>query len=365
MKRPSYVRHWREIEPAEQMRPPVMDEPFGYIAEFAAAAGLSHLRVAHLRLPPGVRSHPPIASRDEDGFFFVLEGGPDLWLDGHLHRLKEGDGVCLPSGTGIAHAMLNNSRREVRLLFFGEGMRMASLFGHPIDRAAADNLARMGKLWSDAPKRKLGGHDGLTDARRDGRARKSASKTRRPDFVMHWRDILKRKARAYPGSEELHGLAAPFDAKARLTRIGVHLEVLTAGRRTSWPHAERDEEEFVYVVSGQVDAWNDGHVSKMTEGDFIGWENGTGIAHTVINNSDTDAILIVGGEASRIRRQLCYPLHPKRNKEVGERYWADHPSRKLGPHDGMSDALRAQAKADKKGKKAKKAKRKSGKKSGR
>lgn len=340
MTRPFFIRHWLEIEPAEQVRPPIMDEPFGYVAEFAAAAGLSHLRVAHLRLPPGVRSHPPIASRDEDGFFFVLEGRPDLWIDGYLHRLKEGDGVCLPSRTGIAHAMLNNSRKEVRLLFCGEGMHMASLFGHPVDRAAADNLARMGKLWTDAPRRRLGSHDGLTDTRRGQPPRKRASGRRRPDFVMHWGDILRRKPRAYPGSDERFGVEAPFDRKARLSRIGVHLEVLKPGRRTSWPHAERDEEEFVYVVSGRVDAWNDGRIAPMSEGDFIGWENGSGIAHTVINNSDEDAILIVGGEASRLRRQLWYPLHPKQNREVGERHWADHPVNEMGPHDGMPDELR-------------------------
>ncbi len=89
-----------------------------------------------------------------------------------------------------------------------------------------------------------------------------------------------------------------FGRRARFSRIGVHLEVLKPGRRTSWPHAERDEEEFVYVVSGKVDAWNDGHITPMGEGDFIGWEAGTGITHVIINNSDEDAILIVGGEAA-------------------------------------------------------------------
>ncbi len=96
MKRPAFIRHWKDAESPEQVKPPVMNEPFGYVAELAAATGLSHLRVAHLRLPPGVRSHPPIASRDEDVFFFVLEGAPDLWVDGDLYALKEGDGACFP-----------------------------------------------------------------------------------------------------------------------------------------------------------------------------------------------------------------------------------------------------------------------------
>ena len=50
----------------------------------------------------------------------------------------------------------------------------------------------------------------------------------------------------------------------------MRVQVLKPGRRTSWPHAERDEDEFIYIVSGKVDAWNDGHITPMEAGDFIG-----------------------------------------------------------------------------------------------
>lgn len=358
MSRPPFIRHWRELESAEQVRPPVMDEPFGYVAEFAPAANISHLRVGHIRLPPGVRSHPPIASRDEDAFFFVLKGAPNLWFDGYLHRLKEGDGVCLPARTGIAHAMLNNTNEEVHLFFFGEGMHVASRFGHPVDPAAAGNLEKMGKLWADAPRRKLGPHDGLTDARRGAASPKGSVKRKRPDFVAHWREILSAKANRYPNDSEPQGINAPFGRLARFSRIGVHVEVLKPGRRTSRPHAERDEDEFVYVVSGRIEAWNDGYTTPMGPGDFIGWQAGTGITHVILNNSDEDTLLIVGGEAGRRRNQFWYPFHTAYNKTIGELYWADHPVPRLGPHDGLPDALRAKAKPARKAK-AKKAKKKS------
>jgi len=347
-KRPAFIKHWKDVESSEQVRPPVMDEPFGYVAEFAPATGMSHLRVAHMRLPPGVRSHPPIASRDEDVFFFVLEGAPDLWADGHLYALKEGDGICFPARTGIAHSILNNTPNEVRLFVMSEAMRYLSKFAHPVDAAAGENLQKMGKLWTDAPSRKLGPHDGQTDAHRN--APSPARKKKRPDFVAHWRDILEKKAAHYPGSNELQGIDAKFGRHARFSRIGVHLEVLKPGRRTSRPHAERDEEEFVYVVSGKIDAWNDGHITKMGEGDFIGWEAGTGITHVIINNADEDAILIVGGEAGRRHNQYWYPTELWYNKEIGESYWADHPKVKLGPHDGLPNALRVQLKKKKRNK---------------
>jgi len=317
--RPAFVRNWREIEADGA-------------SLLAAAIGMSRLKVIHMRLAPGQRSHPPGAYRDEEEFYFVLEGAPDLWVDGHLYRLEEGDGVAINDRTGISHCLINNTHREVRLFVFGEGTRMGSKFFHPLDDNA--RLKEMGKLWRDPPRRKLGPNDakpGSTAGRRRAR----------PDHVVHWRDILEKKSLRYPGSDEDQGIRAPFGRRARFSRIGIHAEVLKPGRRTSWPHAERDEDEFVYFASGKVDAWTDGHIAPLGEGDFIGWEGGTGITHVILNNSGEDALLLVGGEANRARNQYWYPFHPQRNKEVGADYWADHPVPKLGPHDGLTDALRA------------------------
>lgn len=341
-KRPSFIRNWRDLESRMPMRAPVLGEAFGHLADLAAPTGLSRLRVGHLRLPPGRRSNPPIAARDEEEFFFVLEGTPDLWIDGNLHRLQEGDGVAFNDRTGIAHAFLNNTHDDVRLFVTGEATRYGSRFFHPCEPRANAELERMGKLWRDPPARRLGRHDGLPDARRTGKAVPRAP-ARRPAFIANWRDILEDKAGRYPGSEEEHGLDALFGRRARFARIGIHFEVLKPGRRTSWPHAERDEEEYVYVVSGSVDAWIDGHLHPMRAGDFIGFEDRTGITHTIINNSGSDAHLLVGGEASRARNQFFYPFHAARNREVGALYWADHPKRRLGSHDGLPDALRKAA----------------------
>lgn len=340
-RRPSIIRNWREVEPSEPVKPPASDETFGYIADLSGATGMTHLRVAHFRLRPGERSNPPIVMRDMEVFAFVLEGEPDLFLDGHTYRLKEGHGVCLTDRTGIAQTFLNNTKSDVRLFIFSEPMlrTMQARHPHPIDAAADENLKRMGLYWTDAPKHKLGPHDGLTDLRRGKPA--LGRKRTVPEFVNHWREILGRKEGTYPGSKEKHGRDAQFGKRARFSRIGVHLEVLPPGRRTSWPHAERDEEEFLYVVSGNVDCWLDGRITPMWTGDLVGWECRTGLTHVVINNSNEDAVLIVGGEASRARNQFWYPYHPARNKEIGPLYWKDHPIFKLGPHDGLPDLLRA------------------------
>jgi uncharacterized cupin superfamily protein len=340
--RPSIIAHWREAESAARVTSESGEE-FGFVASLGERAGLSRLAVSHVRIPAGARSNVPLAAWDEERFWFVLEGAPDLSFDGNICRMKVGEGVTLSADTGISTAFLNNGDRDVRLFFLSEGPRYATRYvcGLPRDARANAALEKAGKLWTDPPKRKLGTHDGLTDA---ARGRKSvAAKAKKPSFVAHWRDRFDPKELMYPGSNEPQGQSARFGKPANFSRVGIHIEVLKPGRRTSYPHAERDEEEFVYVAEGRVDCWLDGHIHPMKEGDFVGWRGGPadGVTHVIINNSDEDVLLIVGGEASRARSRCWYPYHPHRAKEMGDNHWADHPVPKLGPHDGMPDALRA------------------------
>lgn len=159
-------------------------------------------------------------------------------------------------------------------------------------------------------------------------------------IVAHFSEIEKDGSWSYPNSAERFGIGAAFSKRFGLMRLGIHHERLPPGRRVSWPHAEADEEEFVYVIEGTPDVWIDGHLRRLKPGDGVGFPAGTGIAHTFINNSESDVRLLVVGEASRERSRIDYPLHPKRNLEIGERHWKDRPERKLGPHNGLPDKPR-------------------------
>ena len=156
-------------------------------------------------------------------------------------------------------------------------------------------------------------------------------------FTAHFSDIERDDSWTYPNSSERFAFGAAFSKHFGLMRLGVHHERLPPGRRLSWPHAEADEEEFVYVIEGTPDVWIDGHLTRLKPGDGVGFPAGTGIAHTFLNNSEGDVRLLVVGEASRERSRIDYPLHPKRNLELGERHWKDRPERKLGPHNGLPD----------------------------
>jgi len=163
----------------------------------------------------------------------------------------------------------------------------------------------------------------------------------RPAFIRHWREIQEADAPPYPGSRERMSLGSRYSKAMGLSKIGVHHELLPPGRRTSWPHAERDEEEFVFVIDGTPDVWIDGVLHRLQPGDGVGFPAGTGIAHTFINNTGHDVRLLVVGERNRPDSRCHYPLHPKRNAEIKDWHWADAPTRLSGDHDGMPDALHA------------------------
>lgn len=163
----------------------------------------------------------------------------------------------------------------------------------------------------------------------------------RPDFIKHWREIQYPDDSTYPGSRELMSIGSNFGEAFGMKKVGFHHEYLPPGRRTSWPHAERDEEEFVFVIEGTPDAWIDGVLYRLQPGDAVGFPAGTGIAHTFINNTNEPVRLLVGGERSRKGSKCHYPLHPKRNEEIAAWHWHDAPTQLKGDHDGKPDALRA------------------------
>jgi len=162
----------------------------------------------------------------------------------------------------------------------------------------------------------------------------------RPPFIAHYTDFLQKDSPAYPDSEEKFSIGAPVGKMLGLIKMGIHIEILPAGRRTSYPHAEKLEEEFAFVIEGNPDVWIDGQLYRLNPGDFVAFPAGTGISHTFINNSDSEVKLMVGGESTRPDNQIFYPLNPKMNelKKLKNQYWEDVPRRPLGPHDAKSQS---------------------------
>ena len=156
----------------------------------------------------------------------------------------------------------------------------------------------------------------------------------RPDFIRHWRELEGPDDGAYPGDTELMSIGAPLGRLLGLTRLGIHHERLLPGRRTSYPHAESSEDEFVFVLEGTPDAWIDGTLHRLTPGDGVAFPFGTGICHTFLNNTPQEVRLLVVGERNKPENRIHYPLNLEYLKTRPDA-WPDVPTRTLGDHNGM------------------------------
>ena len=157
----------------------------------------------------------------------------------------------------------------------------------------------------------------------------------RPPFILSTHEVAESSS-VYPQSTEAMGPMRRLGKAAGLERIGVNIQRLPPGTRSSWPHAEENEEEFVYVITGNVDAWIDGHLHPMQAGDLAAFPVGTGISHCFINNSDHEVALLVGGEAQRLGSRIYYPVNPSRRADMDPaNWWDDVPQHAMGPHDGL------------------------------
>jgi uncharacterized cupin superfamily protein len=159
---------------------------------------------------------------------------------------------------------------------------------------------------------------------------------KRPEFIKHYSEIQDEDNAHYEGSDELQSIGSAFARKMGLKKLGIHHELLPPGRRTSWPHAESSEEEFFYVIEGHPDVWVDGVLHSLNPGDGVAFVPGTGITHTVLNNSLSPVRLLVVGEAHTKENKCFYAKHLARNEEGRKEgwLWEDPPQREMGLHDG-------------------------------
>ncbi|KZS92754.1 hypothetical protein SISNIDRAFT_486260 [Sistotremastrum niveocremeum HHB9708] len=297
-------------------------------------------------LKPGTRFSPPYARESCDELIFCLAGEGLVWQDGQTYTLSPGDCGGWKSGTGISHTLINDSngygqegsdlliflvyetRPEVTEAIywpFGppespEGRSVANQWSNPPPRGDID-------MHPALPRKPLSGEPvDVPHPRLEYRATNIVNGPDSTDSV---------------GQGELAAEATSLSQETSLSgRFGCNLEILAPGCRSSDPHAHSLEDELVYVISGRGLLWMNGIVYDIGPGDAIGFPAGTGIAHTIINDSSEedgeDLALLVVGQNKRDEGDLVYyPLH-KEKMFTFVRWWFDAPQHDLGPHNGRA-----------------------------
>jgi uncharacterized cupin superfamily protein len=83
---------------------------------------------------------------------------------------------------------------------------------------------------------------------------------------------------------------------AGLKNYGVTLTRIIPGGQSSHRHAHSKQDEFVYVLEGEVVLESNGGAQVLRPGMCAGFPAGTGDAHRFLNRSSADAVILVVGD---------------------------------------------------------------------
>ncbi len=89
-----------------------------------------------------------------------------------------------------------------------------------------------------------------------------------------------------------------------LKNFGVNLVRLPAGAASSQRHWHTHEDEFVYIVEGEVELVSDSGAQWLTAGMCAGFPAGTRDGHHLVNRSTRDAVYLEVGD--RREEDQCY-----------------------------------------------------------
>jgi uncharacterized cupin superfamily protein len=91
-------------------------------------------------------------------------------------------------------------------------------------------------------------------------------------------------------------------AAAGLDQFGVNLTTLKPGAASTLRHWHENEDEFVYVLEGELALVEDEGETIMRPGDAAGFKAGGANGHHFVNRSDRDAVYLeIGTRAKRER----------------------------------------------------------------
>jgi uncharacterized cupin superfamily protein len=89
---------------------------------------------------------------------------------------------------------------------------------------------------------------------------------------------------------------------AGLTQFGVNLTRLKPGAASALRHWHEQEDEFVYVLEGELVLIEDGGETMLKPGDCAGFKAGVSNGHHLVNKSPRDALYLESGTRAAAER---------------------------------------------------------------
>ncbi len=89
---------------------------------------------------------------------------------------------------------------------------------------------------------------------------------------------------------------------AGLSQFGANVCTLKPGAASSQRHWHEHEDEFVYVLSGEVVLIEDDGETVLKPGDAAAWKAGVANGHCLVNRSNRDAVILEVGTRATTER---------------------------------------------------------------
>ena len=89
-----------------------------------------------------------------------------------------------------------------------------------------------------------------------------------------------------------------------LSQFGAYLQTLHPGARSSNNHWHENEDEFLYVLSGELTVTDGGVEHVLHAGDAACWPAGSPNAHHASNRSDAPCSFLIVG--TRVHQDVCH-----------------------------------------------------------
>ena len=153
-----------------------------------------------------------------------------------------------------------------------------------------------------------------------------------PPFIVFAPDVPEEEGR-YPApfDRERLGFFRDLGRALGTKSIGVGLDRIPPGERTSFTHAHSDEEELVYVLEGEchvrlIEPGKAPREIPLRAGHVVSFVAGTRIAHCFVNRGARECVTLTIGERKKGIDRAFYAEDLEFDAHVAkthpERYWA-------------------------------------------
>jgi uncharacterized cupin superfamily protein len=106
-----------------------------------------------------------------------------------------------------------------------------------------------------------------------------------------------------------------------LTQFGVNVSRIKANSKSALRHWHESEDEFIYMLEGELVLQENDDETVLKPGDAAGWKANGGIGHCLVNKTEKDALYLEVGTRSSSERVHYPDVDFRMERDLTSRRW--------------------------------------------